>query len=135
MSNKVYAITDLDGYVSQMRKEAAKNISDSYENDNLDEYISLNQMIGLVDAHSLGIDEESRYLLDEDSNEDIFNEVVIWIHNAGLAKLASQNLVECAWDDDTNQMIFWSKEEISHEKKKTRRSPRRKNLGSKKRDP
>jgi len=134
MENKVYAITDLDGYVSQMRIEAVKAISDNYENENLDEYISMNEVVGIVDDHSLGIDEQNRYLLDEESNENIFNEITVWINNIGLAKLAGKNLVECAWDNETNQMVFWTKEEENDKKKPTRRKRTRKNMDSKKRD-
>lgn len=135
MENKVYAITDLNGYASQMRLEAVKAISDNYENDNLDEYISINEVVGIVDAHSLGMDENNRYLLDEESNEDVFDEVTVWINNIGLAKLAGKNLVECAWDNEANQMVFWAKdEENKNEKKKPTRRRTRKNMDSKKRD-
>ena len=130
MENKVYAITDLSGYVSQMRVEAAKSISENYENDNLDEYISIEEIVNIVNSHSLGIDDKNRHLLDEESNASIFEEVAVWINNIGLAKLAGRNLVECAWNDETNQMMFWTKEENKND---TRRRTK-KNTKSKKRD-
>ena len=126
MSDQVYAVTDLQGYVSQMRNVAAESLSENSENDNLDSYISLDQMIGIVKSQSLGTDEENRYLLNEKANEKIFEEAAIWIHNVGLAKLAAKDLIECAWDDELNEMVFWSKEQKQDEQPKRKR--KRKNL-------
>lgn len=121
MSQEVYAITDLEGYVSQMREAAAKSLSDS-EEDNLDEFISVGQMINMIKNECLGFDDEDRPLLDESANERIFENTAVWIHNVGLAKLAAQDLVECAWDDNENDMVFWVKEKKpKNEKSKPRR--------------
>jgi hypothetical protein len=121
MSEQVYAITDLNGYVSQMRDIAAQNISENSDQDNLDDYISLDQMIGVVKSNCLGYDDNDHVLLDEKRNEKIFQEVSIWIHNVGLAKLAANDLVECAWDDELNEMVFWQKETAKNDKPKRKR--------------
>ena len=126
MSDQVYAVTDLQGYISQMRNVAAESVSENSDNDNLDSYISLDQMIGIVKSQSLGTDEENRYLLNEKANEKIFEETAVWIHNVGLAKLAAKDLIECAWDDELNEMVFWSKESKQNEQPKRKR--KRKNL-------
>jgi hypothetical protein len=129
--SEVYAIVDLQGYVTQMRDAAAKSISTD-NTDNLDEYISLAQMTNLVEEFCLGHDDNDRPLLDEQTNEQIFEETAIWIHDIGLAKLAAQDLIECAWDANTNEMVFWAKETSKKEKKKNVKSrPRKKNMGDK----
>lgn len=126
----VYAITDLDGYVSEMRLAAAKSIAPDGE-DNLDEYISISQMKYLVDSWCVGYDNNNRPMLDEESNQNIFEDATIWMTNVGLAKLAAQNLIECAWDDKLNEMVFWypQKEEPTNEQstkpKKNKRSKRK----------
>lgn len=125
--SEVYAIIDLDGYVSQMREAAAKSICENY-NDDIDTYISLNQMINLVKSECLGFDDENRPLLDENTNETIFENTATWIHNVGLAKLAANDLVECAWSDEDNEMVFWAKEKPANESK---RKPTRKNKKNK----
>jgi hypothetical protein len=120
--SEIYAIIDVDGYAVQMRDAAAKSIS-SDTNENLDEYISLKQMINLVEEFCLGHDDEDRPLLNEETNEQIFEEAVLWIHDVGLAKLASKDLVECAWDSEMNEMVFWSKpkeQETKNEQTKSR---------------
>lgn len=120
MSNEVYAITNLEGYVSQMRDAAAKSLSEEYT-ENLDDFITIHQMINMVKKECVGFDDEDRPLLDEDSNEKIFENTAIWIHNVGLAKLAGQNLVECAWDDKCNEMVFWKSETKNVRTKKSGR--------------
>ena len=124
----VYAIVDLDGYASQMRIAAAQSVSedDGYD---LDEYISLKQMINLVEEFCLGHDDQDRLLLNEETNEQIFEETAVWIHSVGLAKLAAQDLVECAWDDNFNEMVFWTKEKPKNDSKPKSRRKNKKNQG------
>jgi hypothetical protein len=121
MSEQVYAITDLEGYASQMREAAASSISENSSEDNLDEYITLDQMIGLVKTNCLGFDDNNHPLLNEQKNQYIFEEAATWIHNFGLAKLAAKDFVECAWDDELNEMVFWHKETPKNDKPKRKR--------------
>lgn len=121
MHEEVYAIVDLNGYVSQMREVAAQSISENSSEDNLDSYISLDQMVGLVKSNCLGFDDQEHPLLNEETNQKIFEEVTTWIHNIGLAKLAAEDLVECAWDDKLNEMVFWQKETPKNDKPKRKR--------------
>lgn len=130
MDDQVYAVTDLSGYVTEMREAAAKSLSESSDNDDLDQYISIDQMIGLVKNCSLGKDDLDRYLLNEKSNEKVFEEAAIWIHNVGLAKLAAKDLIECAWSDEDNEMVFWVKEQ--EKKSNAQQKRRRKNMGDQK---
>lgn len=126
MQNDYYAISDLDGYATQMRKAAGEFISQD-NTDNLEDYISIGQIINLVNDHCLGYDNENRPILDEETNEFLFESTVDWIHNVGLAKLASQGLVECAWDDKTNEMVFWSpSSQLTLKDKDTKNEPKRK---------
>ena len=118
--SEVYAITDLEGYANEMRTAAAKSLS-ANNKDNLDDYISINQLINLVRSECVGYDHKDRPLLNEESNEQIYEKTVVWIHNVGLAKLAAKGLVECAWDNETNEMIFWANPEINKSVNKKRK--------------
>lgn len=126
--SEVYAITNLEGYANQMRDAAARSLSENH-NDNLDDYISISQIVNLVKNECVGFDDENRPLLDEDTNEKIFENTAIWIHNVGLAKLAAQDLVECAWDDKSNEMIFWAKEKRKPNAKPKSRRKNKKSEG------
>lgn len=113
MSNHFYSITNLTGYAEQVRYAAGEHISKNNK-ENLDEYISIGQVINLVNEHCLGFDELNRPILDEETNEEIFEAVLDWFHSVGLSKLASKGLIECAWDSDKDTMVFWAKEETNN---------------------
>ena len=113
--SEIYAIVDLDGYVREMRDAAAKTLAEDHD-ENLDEFINVHQMINLVKSECVGFDDNERPMLNEDVNEMIYEKTVAWIHNAGLAKLAAQGLIECAWDSKLNEMVFWSNETIGNSK-------------------
>lgn len=116
MSDGLYAIVDIDGYAREMRDAAAKSIADPFD-DNLDTYISIDQMVNLVKSECVGFDDLNRPLLNENANEKIYESTLTWIHNVGLAKLASKNIIECAWDDKANEMIFWANEQTTDYRK------------------
>lgn len=123
MSQEVYAIIDLEGYATQMRIAAAKSLSeDSEEQENLNDFITINQIINMVNNECVGYDNEDRPLLDEEKNEKIFEDTAIWIHNVCLARLAAKDLLECAWDNETNEMIFWAKKKATNGKRKSRKN-------------
>ena len=119
--SEIYAIVDLDGYVREMRDAAAKTLAEDHD-ENLDEFVSVNQMINLVKSECVGFDDNDRPMLNEDANEMIYEKTVAWIHNAGLAKLAAKGLIECAWDSNLNEMIFWSNETIGNSKTPQKRT-------------
>jgi hypothetical protein len=130
-----YAIVDLDGYIQEMRLAAAESIAPE-NTDNLDEYISLNQMKSLVESWCIGHDNHNRPIINEESNINIFEDTVTWISNVGLAKLAAEGLLECAWDNESNDMIFWSPKTKTQTKTQTNDKPksRPKNKGSERKD-
>jgi hypothetical protein len=101
-----YSIIDLEGYAKAMRNGAASSFEENYTED-LDEFVTIPQVINMVKKNNLGLDEEGNYLI----NEDIFNEIFEGIRNqlyeVGLCKLAAKGFVDCAWDDDSHEMVFW----------------------------
>lgn len=106
--DEVFAIMNLERYALYMRKMAAMSFSESHA-ENLDDYITVNQAEAIIVEHSMGKDEEGRHLVDEDSHQRLFEAMKTRIYNCGLSKLAAGGSLECAWDDDKNEMVFWSK--------------------------
>lgn len=104
----IYSITDLDGYAASIRDGVAQSFVEDY-NENLDEYITLEQVKNLIIGYSLGQDEDDNYLINAEVFNDTFDDVREWFYHAGLSKLAAKGVIECAWDDDTNQMVFWAR--------------------------
>lgn len=111
-NDEIYAITNIKGYALEMRQAAAESIVDNVD-ENLDDYININQMINLVKSECIGYDDLNRPLLNEDANAKIYESTITWIHNVGLARLAAKGLIECAWDNNSNEMIFWANKTIN----------------------
>jgi hypothetical protein len=136
MDNEVYAITNIEGYATEMRQAAANAISDDCDDD-LDAYINLKQMISIIEENCIGFDDNDRPLLNEETNEQIWESTVTWINNVGLAKLAAQDLIQCAWDNESNEMVFWANPltDVKEKRKKTndksiKRRNKKKDTGS-----
>ena len=105
---KLYAIMNLERYALYMRRVAAKSFSESCE-ENLDDYITVKQTERIIAEHSMGKDDEGRHLVDADAHERLFESIKTRIYNSGLAKLAAKEILECAWDEEKNKMVFWSR--------------------------
>lgn len=103
---ETYSIIDLEGYALSVREAAAGSFTEKYS-ENLDEFISVEQVIGLIEENSVGKDEEDNYLITEESFGELFEKIRNRLYSVGLSRLAAKGLVECAWDDETNEMIFW----------------------------
>jgi hypothetical protein len=102
-----YSITDLDGFASAVRSGASIEL-DSNHNEDLDNFISISQVIELTKKHSSGVDEEDNLIINEETYNSIFDEVFEWIYGIAVARMASKGLIECAWDDEINEMVFWA---------------------------
>ena len=104
----IFTIVDLTRYAASMRKNAVLSLSDDVES-NLDQFITLSEVGQLIKNNSVGEDEEGNYLITEDTFNQTFDEIRTWIEGVVLANLAAQDKIECAWDDEANEMVFWSK--------------------------
>jgi hypothetical protein len=104
--SKTFSITNMDGFAEAIRDGAAKSISETYT-ENLEHFITLNQVTQLVKKHSLGQDDSGEYVITEEIFDNIFEEIRSSIYQAGLSKLAANGHIECSWDDNNNEMVFW----------------------------
>ena len=125
-----YSIIDLEGFAKSLRAGVASSFEQNYT-ESLDGFISVNQVINLIKKNNLGKDEENNYIINEKVFDDIFNEIREWFYSVGLSKLASAGYVDCAWDNDSNEMVFWlaneAKEKISSKPSQDNNEPKRKN--------
>ena len=105
---ETHVIMNLDKYASYMRKKAAAYFSDEYEDD-LDEFVTIPQVQQMIDYRSSGMDEQGRYLLSEAGCDELFEDIKTRLYNCGLSKLAAKDILECAWDEEIGEMVFWRK--------------------------
>ena len=77
-----------------------------YQVDNL---ISLSQTEKLVRQYiEPGYNDE--FILSEDNYDLLCDELKKWIYNSSLSAVASSGIIDCAWDDQSNEMFFWHPE-------------------------
>lgn len=117
----MHCIVNLDKYVEYARRMVAISFAKDKgeeldESDDLDTYVTIGQGHQMVAENAMGVDEDGRYLITDKGYKNLFEQLRTRIYNSGLSKLAAKNLIECAWDDKMNTMIFWSEE--SDKKKK-----------------
>ena len=112
--SEVYSIMNVELFAQSMRKNVALGFSKDHQ-DNLDDLITLGQIATMIKSHSVGFDEDNKYLIDEDGYNNVFEEIREWIYQVGLCKLAARGSLECSWDSDLNEMVFWPTEEAIQE--------------------
>jgi hypothetical protein len=105
--SEVYSIINIEKYAEYVRKKAAMSYAENYD-ENLDEFITIGQVYGLIDECSIGRDEDGNYLISEEGYDDLYEAIQKRIYNCGLSKLAAAGHLECAWDEDKNEIVFWS---------------------------
>jgi hypothetical protein len=104
MSNYI-KIRNLNLFVKSVRKNIVMIFPRQYyyEVDNL---ISLKQTESIVRKY-IEPSYNDEFILSEDNYELLCNEIKKWIYNRSLSMVASSGEIECSWDDDSNEMIFW----------------------------
>lgn len=103
---KTYTIEDLSGYAESIREDAAREHSEDFT-ENLDDFISMGQVLNIIEEYAIGVDEFGNYIITEDIHFQCAEEINKWIYYAGVSKLCASNHIECAWDSELNEMIFW----------------------------
>lgn len=104
------SITNLSDFSKILREEAAKSISETYTED-LNDFITLSQVQQIIIKNSIGKDTDGCYIITENIFDNTFEEVRNRIYQTGLCKLAASGIIECAWDDKKNEMVFWMNSE------------------------
>ncbi len=112
-----YSITELANFAETVRDSAASNLSGGqYDTRIIDTFITIEQVISIVKKESLGLDNDGKFIINGTIFDDVFEQVTSIIYQAALSKVASQDLIECAWDDKKNKMIFWVEDNAKHKK-------------------
>lgn len=75
----------------------------------VDNFLSLSQTEQLVRKYiEPGYNDE--FVLSDDNYDLLCDELKKWIYNSSLSLVASSGKIECAWDDESDEMIFWHPE-------------------------
>lgn len=107
-SLEFYSILDVDNYCRETRILVANDFSDDITEKEIDEYISVGQVEKFVDEFCDDHDENGSPIICEDSHNEICEAIYTRIQNVGLAKLASDGIINVAFDEKLNDFIFWT---------------------------
>tara|TARA_B100001778_G_scaffold240113_1_gene200528 strand:- start:1710 stop:2090 length:381 start_codon:yes stop_codon:yes gene_type:complete len=102
-----FAIKKLDEISDIIRDNAATSLAETYQSNQLDKFVTINQIEDLIIEHSLGTDDEGQYIINMDVFADIFDSVRNMIYQSALSKLAASGTIESAWDSEKDKMVFW----------------------------
>ena len=103
-----FSITNLTDFSKILRKNAYEHLGMSIT-DNQDEFVTIKEVIKLVQFSGIGFDDDNNIMINEDILEQLINDVSRWIYDISLSKLCGDDKLDCAWDETYNQMVFWSK--------------------------
>jgi len=107
MSNYI-KIRNLKLFTKSIRKNVAMVFPRKYYYE-VDSLISLSQTEQLVRKYiEPGYNDE--FVLSDENYDLLCDEIKKWIYNSSLSLVASSGKIECAWDDESDEMIFWHPE-------------------------
>jgi len=109
--DQVMAVVDMDAYVEEIAKAVTQEISPGTNHKDLFNYCTQEQIVGMIEENCLGFSEDNEPLINFEVFNTIFNSVLQRVQNGALSKLAAEGYLECAWDDEINEMVFWLADE------------------------
>ena len=107
---KEYIIEDMKRFCKKVRSYSLGFLAEDMRQKNLKEFITLKQCAEIV-KDQCPMDENGDRAVDEDAYVDIIEQICKQIYQSALSKLAADDIIECAWDDKNDKMIFWIEEE------------------------
>ena len=113
---KEYVITKMEKFCKAIITEAANGLSQK-QNGNINDFITIEQCKQIVESQCDIAEDTGEYTINEKSYWNIITKVSEQIYQSALSKLAADDIIECAWDDDANKMIFWIEDQLHGEKK------------------
>lgn len=108
---EVMLVEDEDLFLKSLRESVSVTVAkNAVDNDDLDKYLTIEQMRKILADYVDGVDEETGCeFLTEISYYSLIQDVSSSFLGVCLSKLAAADLVESAWDDKRGEQVFWRK--------------------------
>ena len=114
---EVFVIENVPKFADELRDSVIYQMIDSGEipkpktknltRREMDKYITVAQVMTTIRDNLLDINNENKFIIDMDCFDEIYFRVCDNIHGTMLAKLASDGVIESAFDDEKNKFVFW----------------------------
>lgn len=110
-NNQKYSIKDINGMITHIIKEVSEYFNTNEDFQEILSYCSTNEIEVIIKDNAVGEDASGRSIITIESYNQIIDDVISRIQSAVLARLASEGHLECGWDDELNDMVFWLPDE------------------------
>ena len=114
---EVFVIENVPKFADELRDSVIYQMIDSGElpkpktknltRREMDKYITVAQVMTTIRDNLLDINDENKFIIDMECFDEIYFRVCDNIHGTMLAKLASDGVIESAFDDEKNKFVFW----------------------------
>ena len=114
---EVFVIENVPKFADELRDSVIYQMIDSGEipkpktknltRREMDKYITVAQVMTTIRDNLLDINNENKFIIDMECFDEIYFRVCDNIHGTMLAKLASDGVIESAFDDEKNKFVFW----------------------------
>ena len=108
---QMVSVVDMEGCIEHLATSLSKEFSPEATSDDVYVFCSRKQIESIINDSCLGFDEDDNPIINAKIYAEICDSIFQTVQNASLAKLASEGHLECAWDDDLNDMVFWLPDE------------------------
>jgi len=104
--NDMLRIKNLNKFAKHIGKSVAMDAG--FDIQDLKKYISVKNIKGIIYQYS-EMDEQGNRLISEDMLNNICSDIFEWLIGVDLARMASEDIIDCAWDSEHNCMVFSNK--------------------------
>ena len=108
LNMKDYELKDMDGFAKTIGLHVAETVG--IPRKQLKQYIKVFNIKEISKQYCT--EENGRYYIDDQSVDDIVQDVTNWVVGIDLAKLAASDKLECYWEDDINEMVFQTVDKV-----------------------
>jgi hypothetical protein len=105
----LYSIEDINGYCRKARLMVASVFADNVTVKEIDQYISLGQVEKFVEEFCDGHNSNGCPIVCDQIHTAICEAILVRIKNVGMAKLAADDILQVAFDEEINDFVFWEK--------------------------
>lgn len=102
---ELHRFNNLQKFSTKLAKFVAR--TSGYTFKELKAYIRPVNVKNIVKKHAKFVDDH--YVMTEDQSYEACEEILDWLVGVELAKLAADDVLDCYWDDESNQMVFKAK--------------------------
>jgi hypothetical protein len=108
---ELLSVIDMEGCIDHLAGSIAEEYSPGAKPEDVFIFCSRQQIESIINESCLGFDENDNPIINREIYAEICDNICQTVQNASLAKLASEGYLECAWDNDLNDMVFWLPDE------------------------